>query len=86
MIILVNTLKGLEVSEGRHIELFLQTFYSGREEELTEEEEKVIRSYATREKVVKKLMLHWHLISDTNSTDRLVKSKNLHTFELTVKC
>ena len=23
-----------------------------------------------REKVVKKLMLHWHLISDTNSTDR----------------
>ena len=25
-----------------------------------------------REKIVKKLMLHWHLISSTNSTDRSV--------------
>merc|ERR1719397_402527 len=61
---------GLEVSNSSHIELLLQTFYSGRSESLTKEELGIIESYATREKIVKKLMLHWHLISETNSTDR----------------
>ena len=91
-------LQGLEVSKTRHIELFLQTFYSGRAANLTEEEMEIIQSYATRwvkdmvmemvrltvlccrEKIVKKLMLHWHLISDTNSTDRSELRANLHSF------
>jgi len=73
--------RGLEVSKTRHIELFLQTFYSGRAANLTEEEMEIIQSYATREKIVKKLMLHWHLISDTNSTDRSAPSnQNLSAY------
>ena len=30
------------------------------------------KSCLLREKIVKKLMLHWHLISSTNSTDRVI--------------
>ena len=41
-------LQGLEVSKTSHIELFLQTFYSGRAENLTEDEMEIIESYATR--------------------------------------
>ena len=40
--------QSLEVNRTRDIDLLLQTFYSGREENLTAEEKAVIRDYATR--------------------------------------
>ena len=40
--------QSLEVNRTRDIDLLLQTFYSGREENLTAEEKAIIRDYATR--------------------------------------
>ena len=40
--------QSLEVNRTGHIDLLLQTFYSGRPENLTDEERAIIRDYATR--------------------------------------
>ena len=40
--------QSLEVNRTGHIDLLLQTFYSGRSENLTDEERAIIRDYATR--------------------------------------
>ena len=40
--------QSLEVNSTSHIELLLQTFYSGRQANLTEREKAIIRDYATR--------------------------------------